>query len=683
MSTYSILLKILDKIREDAPADFKSYKPEINDTEKINQARAKAFIHLFLLASMGVLDFKKREIYVTDGTYDGGIDAYYIQENTKTIYFIQSKFRISESNFEEKNIDITEILKMDVDRILDGENSHENGISYNTKILEMQAKIKSIPDIGRYRYEVILLANLHKNITQSKLKLLTSGIPSIVFNYKKTYSDLIFPIITGTFYNFSDLHMSINLTNKSSGAKTDYSVETELGICNITVLFAPLSEIGKLMYEYKNSILKYNPRSYLSLKEGSINDEIRNTILTKNTNEFALFNNGITILSDETFFNEKIGEKDKAKLSLKNPQIINGGQTAFTLSLIYEEGLGEYKSFSQKLENKEVLIKIITFSLLEDIPTDKKLALIESISEATNKQNQVNSADRSSNNPILIESQKRLFTDFGFLLERKRGEFFDGLRHGFIEKDHVIDRAVFMRIANACLDSPFPSRKESKLLSNEKIDLVLNDKNNFRKYFFGCLCYSHISSLPDQSEFGESKRAGIFALIAVCVNIFFDEALSDDELKSLAIISVENMIHKWILFEEYASNQLYNSDYFIYNFNFATNSTKTVSNYKKYYSSPYVLVDMNNFFTELKLPFKEIEFIRVRLNTVERYMRINYLTPEIIANVKPLINSNHWFDQATIINIANTLSIDPRTVSQAIKAITSKEIGYYFRPFYN
>ena len=82
------------------------------------------------------------------------------------------------------------------------------------------------------------------------------------------------------------------------------------------------------MYKYKNSILKYNPRSYLGLEGQKVNDSITDTVLSTTTNEFALYNNGITILSDETYINERIGQKNKAQLIIKNPQIINGGQTS-------------------------------------------------------------------------------------------------------------------------------------------------------------------------------------------------------------------------------------------------------------------------------------------------------------------------------------------------------------------
>src|SRR5690606_19110097 len=134
-------------------------------------------------------------------------------------------------------------------------------------------------------------------------------------------------------------------------------------------------------------------------------DSIKETIIEKDTNEFALYNNGITMLSDETFINEKIGQKNKAQLIVKNPQIINGGQTSFTLSRIYEENIE--KDVEKVFQNKEVLLKIIT--LLENNEHANKLELIRDISDATNQQTPVINADKLSNEDIQIKIQNYLF----------------------------------------------------------------------------------------------------------------------------------------------------------------------------------------------------------------------------------------------------------------------------------
>src|SRR5690606_4623358 len=129
-------------------------------------------------------------------------------------------------------------------------------------------------------------------------------------NYEDCYEKLVFPVITGTYFNATDLSINIDLSNKNAGSKISYTVLTKKGECEITVLFVPTIELGRVMYKYKNSILKYNPRSYLGHEGKHVNNAIRETVVETKTNEFALFNNGITMLSDETNINEKIGQKN-------------------------------------------------------------------------------------------------------------------------------------------------------------------------------------------------------------------------------------------------------------------------------------------------------------------------------------------------------------------------------------
>lgn len=158
---YETLLQVLDKIRDEAPQQQASrYRPDENDLEKVNQARSRAFIHLYLKVMFGLADFSEREHRVTDGTRDGGVDGYHIDPETKIIYLVQSKFRTNEKNFESKEIRLEELLLMDISRILDGETLDEQGCEYNGKIKQFQREVSSIPDVARYSYRIAILANL-------------------------------------------------------------------------------------------------------------------------------------------------------------------------------------------------------------------------------------------------------------------------------------------------------------------------------------------------------------------------------------------------------------------------------------------------------------------------------------------------------------------------------------------
>jgi hypothetical protein len=430
-SKYTTLVHILDQIRREAPQEYKRYHVLETDTDKLDKARSRTFIHLFLKVRFGLLDFKDREYFITDESYDGGVDAYFVNEETKAVYFIQSKFRTTQDNFQEKNISFDELLKMDVDRITEGEETDEDGNKYNGKIKQLQRDINNVSDIGRYSYEIIILANL-KDCKPNQLRKLTGGFSATVFDYERTYSELVFPVVSGTYYNEKELCIRLNLSNTTlSSSRISYNVNTNFKSCDISLVFVPTSEIGQILYKYKNSILKFNPRSYLELSNNTVNKDISKTITERTTNEFALFNNGITMLSEGTNFNERVGVKDQAQVVVTNPQIINGGQTAYTLSRLYEQSI-KGRIPSDIFDNKEVLVKIITFNIEPKDDKAQQLSLIEDISKATNQQTPVDEADRRSNDKIQIEIQKELFENYGFYYERKRGEFADGVRENIL-----------------------------------------------------------------------------------------------------------------------------------------------------------------------------------------------------------------------------------------------------------
>jgi hypothetical protein len=247
MSRYTTLVTILDQICSEAPPDFKRYHPSETKREEVGHARSRAFIHLFLKVRFGLTHFKEREQFLTDDPQDGGIDGYFLDEEHKTIYLIQSKFRSSEINFKEKEILFSELLQMDVDRVVDGEETDEKGVPYNSKIRKMQNAISQIPDIARWKYEVAILANVPGQASPSHLKRLTGGHPAILYNHNRVYQELVFPVVQGTYYNPSELRLTINLSNTSSqSAKITYTVYTEQKSCDITLVFVPTLKLREL-----------------------------------------------------------------------------------------------------------------------------------------------------------------------------------------------------------------------------------------------------------------------------------------------------------------------------------------------------------------------------------------------------------------------------------------------------
>lgn len=599
---YQTLIHILDQVRKEAPQEHKKYHALESNVDALNHARSRAFIHLFLKVRYGLLSFLERERFITDGSNDGGIDAYFISEETKTVCFIQSKFRTTENNFEEKEIAYNEILRMDVDRIVEGEECDEDGNAYRGKIKQLQRDLNQVPDIGRYKYEVVILANL-KVQKPSQLRKLTGGFATTVYDHTKSYTDLVFPVVSGTHYNESELCISLNLSNRSSSsARVSYAVATDFEECDISLIFVPTKEIGNILYKYKNSILKYNPRSYLELQNNTVNKEIAQTITRKKTNEFALFNNGITMLSDGTDFNERVGAKDQAQAIVTNPQIINGGQTAYTLSRLFEDMLNG-KIPENVFDNKEVLVKIITFPPTDKGDPERKLRLIEDISKATNQQTPVEEADRRSNEKIQIQLQEKLFENYGFYYERKRGEFADGVRHKYIKRNQIIDREVFLRVCMACDFRPSEARRSSAqvIFRESNFSRTLKDISRYEEYFFAYQCYNRLNLIerrfPKDSNnpygvvnFGQALRYGKYAVVAVC------NAFSEDSDLSTVNELVDEILADWNNFEGHCTSLRTNNRYFRFYQDPETGKDLQDLNYTGYYKGRTLNTDLENYF---------------------------------------------------------------------------------------
>lgn len=596
MSKYKTLINILDSLRNEAPKNYKKYHDD-STKERINYARSLAYIHLYLKASFNLSKFDERENYITDGSNDGGIDAYYIDKELKTLYFIQSKFRTNEKNFETKSIDIEELSSMDINRITSGEKEDEKENLYNKKIHALQEKLGEIEQFSRYDFKVIILANL-ENYSEKTLKRII-GDSYEVFNYNRTYNDLVFPILRGTCHVAKEIKVSLNMGSKIN-VSMEYEVENENSTTSVQLFFIPTIEIARIMSEYRNSILEFNPRSYLGLSKNSVNPMIQESIIERKNNMFSLLNNGLTLLSDDTSHTTKTGKKGVGLLEITNPQIINGGQTAHTLATIFEDSQIDNSVF----EGKEVLTKIITF---DDTFADesKKTQFIEQLSIATNNQSVVKESDRRSNDYVQIKLQEYLFEHFGYYYHRKKGEFRDGVENNYILKDQLIDRGTIARIAFAVNGEVSTSRRsgEEVLFKHKNMDIFLNESVDLKKIAFSYFTYKALLDLekngkgsPDKyqtKDYGNALRYGKYAVVSVASK-FYSPNMKEEHLEIEAENLVNLLLKKWKNFELEQSKKTTNLKYFQKETD--QNGKETiVEDFDNYYKGSTIDEDIKNY----------------------------------------------------------------------------------------
>jgi len=443
---YEILVRILDRyVQEGAGINRRKSFFDTSSEEKTNQARARALIHLYLASTYGVIDFEERENSITDASNDGGIDGYHIDHENKKIDVIQSKFRVGSKNFESKYILPEEIIAIDLDRVLSGNRFDENGNKYNGYICAFIEKIEKIPDIVRYKAKVTILANV-KPEQYTLVSRIFNGDETNIVDFDRCYGELVLPTVRGEQHYTSSMRLQIDLSNKSGNSKLSAEIVTAHGLSEVTVVLVPTLEIAKIMFRYKNSILRYNPRSYLEFREQRTNEGIRSSIVDVSTGEFAILNNGITIVSDETYVNQRVGAQNRAHVEIVNPQIINGGQTAFTLARIFEESSDEDRV--RLFSGKEVVLRIITLPQVDEL---SKKELIRSISSATNSQTAVAPIDRSASNDDNREMAEIVFRRTGLLYEPKRGEYSDAIRKNYVDQEDIVERALFTRLMHMAM----------------------------------------------------------------------------------------------------------------------------------------------------------------------------------------------------------------------------------------
>lgn len=567
MDRFSTLLRVLDGIRAESNASkhTKLYAMESTELEAVWQARSRAYVHLYLKVMFGIRSFVDREQLVTDGSYDGGIDGYFIDQTARRIFLIQSKFRRSEGGFEGTTISVKEVLAMQIRRILGGEENDESGQPYNGKILGFQRNFRQIIDQSKYKVSVVILANVSSDYEQRDLQRLTDGYEAEVFDFMRAYKELLLPVFSGNLFRAREINIMLDLSNKAAGSKISYNASVSGFDCDITVVFVPIIEVARLMSEYRNSILKYNPRSYLDIEGDGVNSAVRDTVLRPAGNDFALLNNGITLICDESGLSEQSGRKHKAQLYLLNPQIINGGQTAYTLSLIYDETLQQDRA--SLFEGQEVLVKAIALTPTTQAPDheDQRRKLIERISTATNSQTAVSYADRVSGDDNRLDAQAAVYARFGTLIEIKRGEFREGVRAGYIQAEEVIERTLFLRLYFLA-NGNFSASLRKRIIREKFPEDVSSDTNGLDQFSLA-LAFWRIFKSPKRAHniqnflqvipkvyaglhiFNQGKVAAIeqiASLIDRCWNDFVLE-IEAGQKKPLSLSSKEKRTDKWLL----------------------------------------------------------------------------------------------------------------------------------------
>lgn len=156
--------------------------------------------------------------------------------------------------------------------------------------------------------------------------------------------------------------------------------------------------LANIYLQYGSKLLQGNVRAFLSVR-GKVNKGIRKTIINSPANFFT-YNNGIAVVARSVEFS-----KDGTRIvHLRDPQIINGGQTTASLANAIIK-----KEDKNGMDNLYVPMKLTVLNIEDEMSEeqiDQYNEITRTISECANSQNSVSAADFFSNHPFHVMMEK-------------------------------------------------------------------------------------------------------------------------------------------------------------------------------------------------------------------------------------------------------------------------------------
>jgi len=361
------------------------------------------------------------------------INAYSIAENYETVDLFITIF---------KGVD--EITKIGTDEIDQASkrisnffrkaiysNESEKSKGYKHEYVD---EIEETSEIFQFANTLGREKELRDNLVRINATILTNGLYSGEFpenveisGYKIYYK--IFDLLA--LYNVSEKsHIPIEINFFEDGFEvpciTSPSTNSEY---QSYLAIMPGMALATIYERFGSRLLEQNVRSFLQFS-GKINKGIRGTIKDE-PHMFLAFNNGIAATADEVEFVENKNGKGLLLSTVKDLQIVNGGQT--TASIYHT-----WKKDKADIANIFVQVKLSVVKNKDNFST-----IVSRISEYANTQNKISVADLSSNRPYHIDFEKLsrcVYTPITenntfqtrWFYERARGQFKNSrLKEGF------------------------------------------------------------------------------------------------------------------------------------------------------------------------------------------------------------------------------------------------------------
>lgn len=239
--------------------------------------------------------------------------------------------------------------------------------------------------------------------------------------------------------------ISVDLVALTGGPVPSLHAPTQEGEYDAYLTVLPGEVLSKVYERYGAQLLELNVRAFLGLQgRKSVNAELRRTI-AEQPSMFLAFNNGIVATVDDLDVSEAKHGACEIR-SLRGLQIVNGGQTTASLHRARRKE-------SLSLANVAVPVKIIKVGGAD------LAEMVASISKAANRQNTVQLADFSANDPF--HQQVETLANNTWLDDGRGRWFFERARGSYLAAEQ---KAAYRKAEQQTFKAQTPkNRRLSKL----------------------------------------------------------------------------------------------------------------------------------------------------------------------------------------------------------------------------
>lgn len=311
-----------------SPEQVTAARREIQDlADRRYQGRTeRAFVDwalrcLLADANLEEADFTSMSAF--DGSGDLGIDGIRLDDANNRLIFVQGKFtdRVARGQVQE--------FRQAVESLRDSDYVQEHG---NASIKEIYPEVfEPLIDEDFSVYAVVACGGQIAPAAGTWAG--RDGSAPWIFEFGEATRRKDFQLQVLDLEGLMSIRRMLTAATAPSPVVTLHLAETPAGVCmhaiggevRTTQATVPATDIADAYAKYRSGIFRYNPRG----PQGSnkINKEIAETLRERHMKRnFHLLNNGITVVCDSFTYDE-----NEHTVEVKDFQIVNGCQTAFTL----------------------------------------------------------------------------------------------------------------------------------------------------------------------------------------------------------------------------------------------------------------------------------------------------------------------------------------------------------------